>query len=179
MAEHCTYCSLSIQSNRNTVLQGYLTQDQSNEIIVPLSHKMALGWQFYLMKNMCWNNACEVNGSLGVRWGTVRFSREVFGWELKLGLIVCPWVNKAVMGYWDCWLQTNNALCVSMTFYNHEAWGMYAYYHMSFYRPILCNALERTPQKCAVCEGNRAELCGLDCHQILAYAMMTAKEQEI
>lgn len=119
MAEHCTSCTLLIQSNRNTVLQGHLTQDQSNEIIVPLSRKMALGWQFYIMKNMCWNNACEVNGSQGVRWGTVHFSREVFGWELELGLIVCPWVNKAIMGYWDCWLQTNNALCVSMTFYNH------------------------------------------------------------
>lgn len=54
MAEHGTYCALSIQSNRNTELQGYLTQHQSNEIIVPLSHQMALalGWQFYLMKNM-------------------------------------------------------------------------------------------------------------------------------
>lgn len=181
MAEHSTYCARSIQSNRNMALQGYLTQEQSNEIIVPLSHKMALvlGWQLYIMKNMCWNNACEVNGSLGVRWGTVHFSRDVFGWEFKLGLIVCPWVNKAIIGYWDCWLQTDNALCVSMTFYNHEAWGMYAYYHMSFYQLILCNALERTPQKHAVCEGNRAELCGLDCHQILAYATMMAKEQEI
>lgn len=66
-----------------------------------------------------------------------------------------------------------------MTFYNHEAWGMYAYYHMSFYQLILCNALERTTQKNVVYEGDRAELCGLDCHQILAYAVMMAKEQEI
>lgn len=66
-----------------------------------------------------------------------------------------------------------------MTFYNHEAWGVYAYHHMSFYQLILCNDLERAPQKHEVCEGNRAELCGLDCHQILAYAMMMAKEQGI
>lgn len=66
-----------------------------------------------------------------------------------------------------------------MTFYNHKAWGMYAYYHVSFYQLILCNAPERAPQKHAVCEGSRAELCGLDCHQILAHAMMMAKEQEI
>lgn len=56
---------------------------------------------------------------------------------------------------------------------------MYAYYHMSFYQLILCNALERTTQKNVVCEGDRAELCGLDCQQILAYAVMMAKEQEI
>jgi len=72
--------------------------------------------QLYIMESMCWKNARKVNGSLSAWWGTVGLSKVVFGWELKSELTVCPWVNKAIMGYWDCWLLTNNALCVSMTF---------------------------------------------------------------
>lgn len=50
MAEHCTSCTLLIQSNRNTVLQGYLTQDQSNEIIVPWVTKWLWAGNFILWK---------------------------------------------------------------------------------------------------------------------------------
>lgn len=120
ISEHSTSCALLIQSYRNVTSrlinwspesQNNCALDTQNGFVFDLAWGETSYYGKYVPKQCLWSewqHECVM--------GYCGFKQRSVWLELKLELIVYHWENKAIMGYWDWWLLTNNAVCVSMTF---------------------------------------------------------------